>query len=388
MKLSSHSDRQTERTSGNAGDAAAGGDRADSPNISKLANLLGGPLDVRSFMLTGLFVLALLAVLYAARPILVPMVLAMLLAVMLGHIVRWLRDRLRIPPAVGAAVVLATLVGVFGLSVYYLSEPAGEWLRDMPQEMRAMERKFRGLRERVEGLREAGEQVEAMAKADDDDTVEVRVAEATITPFLLGQTWYIGANAFLTLGLLYFLLAADDLFLVKLVRVIPKLKDKKLAVEVVHRVQSDVAMYFLTITLINASLGAAIGTAMWLLGVPNPILWGVAAAVLNFIPFGGAIIGVLAVGVVAAANFDHVGRILLVPAVYYTLTTIEGSFITPMVLGKRLVLNPVVIFISLIVWGWMWGIPGIFLAVPIMSAVKITCDNIEPLRVVGEFLGR
>lgn len=100
MKLSSPSDRQTERTSGNAGnagDAAAAGDRADSPNISKLTNLLGGPLDVRSFMLTGLFVLALLAVLYAARPILVPMVLAMLLAVMLGHLVRWLRDRVRIP---------------------------------------------------------------------------------------------------------------------------------------------------------------------------------------------------------------------------------------------------------------------------------------------------
>ncbi|MFI4915563.1 MAG: AI-2E family transporter [Phycisphaerales bacterium JB060] len=356
--------------------------------MTRLASMLAGPMDVRSFMLTGLFVLAVLAALYAGRPVLVPMVLAVLLAVMLGRLVRWLRVRLRIPPPMGAAIVLATLVGVLGLSAYNLATPATTWLQDMPSEMRQMERKFRGLKQRVEGLREAGEQVEAMTKGEDDGTVEVRVSQATITPFLLGQTWYIAANAFLTIGLLYFLLAADDLFLVKLVRVIPKFKDKKLAVEVVHQVHDDVAMYFLTITLINALLGVAIGTAMWLLGVPNPLLWGIAAALLNFIPFGGAIIGVLAVAVVAAANFEHVGYILLVPAVYYTLTTIEGSFVTPMVLGKRLVLNPVVIFVSLIVWGWMWGIPGIFLAVPIMSAIKITCDNIEPLRVVGEFLGR
>lgn len=368
----------------------AGGDQPQaSPDITKLGKLLAGPMDVRSFMLTGLFVLALLAVIYAAKPVLVPMVLAILLAVMLGHVVRWLRYELRIPSGVGAAIVLATLVGVFGLAAYYLSTPATTWLQDMPDEMREMERKFRGLKERVEGLREASEQVEAMANDNgDEDAVDVRVREATITPFLLGQTWYIGANAFLTLGLLYFLLAADDLFLVKLVRVIPKFANKKLAVEVVHQVQSDIAIYFLTITLINAGLGVAIGTAMWLLGVPNPLLWGIAAALLNFIPFGGAIIGVLAVAVVAAANFENVGYILLVPAVYYTLTTIEGSFLTPMILGKRLVLNPVVIFVSLIVWGWMWGIPGIFLAVPIMSAIKITCDNIEPLRVVGEFLGR
>ncbi|MFI4882149.1 MAG: AI-2E family transporter [Phycisphaerales bacterium JB064] len=358
------------------------------PDLTRLGKMLGGPLDVRSIMLTGLFVLAVIAAVYVAKPILVPMVLAILLAIMLGPVVRWLRWSLRIPSPLGAAVVLLVVVGGFGVAAYFLSEPATVWLQDMPSEMREMERKFRGFRERVEGLRQASEQVEAITKPSEDDAVEVRVSKATITPFLLGQTWYIGANAFLTLGLLYFLLAADDLFLVKLVRVIPKFENKKLAVEVVHQVHHDVALYFVTITLINAGLGVAIGTAMWLLGVPNPLLWGIAAAVLNFIPFAGAIVGVLAVSVVAAANFEHVGQILLVPAVYYTLTTAEGSFITPMILGKRLVLNPVVIFLSIMLWGWMWGIPGIFLAVPIMSAIKITCDNIEPLRVVGEFLGR
>jgi predicted PurR-regulated permease PerM len=369
----------------NEGDRAA---QKGPPDLTKLGRLLSGPLDVRSFMLTGLFVLALLAAVYVGKPVLVPVVLAMLLAVMLGPVVRWLRWTLRIPMAMGAALTLLVVVGGFALAAYHLSGPVTVWLRDMPQEMREMERKFRGVRERVEGLREASEQVEAITKAPEDGAVEVRVAQATITPFLLGQTWYIAANTFLTLGLLYFLLAADDLFLVKLVRVIPTLENKKLAVEVVNHVHHDTAVYFLTITLINAGLGVAVGLAMWMLGVPNPMLWGLAAAVLNFIPFAGAVVGVLAVAVVAAANFEHMGQIILAPAVYYTLTTLEGSFVTPMILGKRLVLNPVVIFLSIILWGWMWGIPGIFLAVPIMSAIKITCDNIEPLRVVGEFLGR
>lgn len=360
------------------------------PDVTRLGRLVSRPLDVRSLMLTGLFALALAAALYAAKPIMVPIVLAVLLAVMLGHVVRWLRERLRIPPPVGAALVLLVVVGGVGSSAYVLSQPVTEWLREMPGEMREMERKFQGVRERVEGLREAGEQVEAMAQgeSEEDDAVEVSVRKATITPFLLGQTWYIAANAFLTLGLLYFLLASDDLFLVKLVRVIPKFANKKLAVEVVHRVQGDIAVYFLTITLINAGLGVAVGVALWLLGVPNPLLWGIAAAVLNFIPFAGAIVGVLAVTVVSAANFEHLGYIVLPPLVYYTLTTVEASFVTPMILGKRLVLNPVVIFLAIMLWGWMWGIPGIFLAVPIMSAIKITCDNIEPLRAAGEFLGR
>lgn len=369
----------------------SGGDAPErAPDETPPGRLVTGPLDVRSLMLTGLFALALAAALYAAKPIMVPIVLAVLLAVMLGHVVRWLRKRLRIPPPVGAALVLLVVVGGVGSSAYVLSQPVTEWLRDMPGEMREMERKFQGVRERVEGLREASEQVEAMAQGESEegDAVEVSVRKATITPFLLGQTWYIAANAFLTLGLLYFLLASDDLFLVKLMRVIPKLHDKKLAVEVVRQVHDDVALYFLTITLINAGLGVAIGLAMWLLGVPDPLLWGLAAAVLNFIPFAGAIVGVLAVAMVAAAHFEHVGYILLVPAVYYTLTTIEGSFVTPMIQGRRLVLSPVVIFLSIMLWGWMWGIPGIFLAVPMMSAVKITCDNIGPLRGVGEFLGR
>jgi len=359
------------------------------PDITKLAQVLRGPFDIRSFVITGLFVLAVVASLYAGGAILIPIALATILSVMLHPIVSWLRRRLRIPMAVGSALVIGALLLALTSAAYGLSEPAANMIEDMPERLRLAERKFRSVRESIEGLRAAGERVEEMADIESDpDTVEVRVREPTITRFFLGHSWAIAANFFLIVGLLYFLLASDDLFLLKLVRAIPKFKDKKLAVDVVHHIKSDIAQYFLTITVINICLGGAVGLSMWMLGLRNPVLWGVMAAVFNFIPFAGAIVGIAIVALASITQFDTIGFALIPPAAYLALTSLEGSFVTPMVLGHRLVLNPVVIFVSLIFWAWLWGVPGIFLAVPIMSAIKIMCDNIEPLRVIGEFLGR
>lgn len=356
------------------------------PDITRL---LRGPLNVRSFMLTGLFLLALLYTLYLAKALLVPIVFAILLTVMLRPIVAWLHRRLGLPPALAALIVIGTSLGGLGFAGYALSAPASAWAESLPTEMQEVERKFRGIREHVEGIEKAGKRIEEMTKVESGDgTVEVRVREPPLTTFFLGQTWYLAANFFLTVGLLYFLLASDDLFMVKLVRVIPRLTDKKRAVEIVQGIQHDVALYIVTITLVNAGLGTAVGLTMWGFGLPNPALWGVMAAMLNFIPWVGALTGIGILGIVSLTQFEHAEYALLVPAAYFALTAIEGSFITPMILGRRLVLNPVVIFLSLILWGWIWGIPGIFLAVPIMSAIKIVCDNIPALGAIAEFLGR
>ena len=363
-------------------------DAGPPPSIDKLTSLFSGKLEVRSVALTCLLVLAVLFALRAAEQVVVPTVLAMLLSVMLSPIVSWLRHWLRVPPGLGAALVLFGIVGALGAGAYFLSEPIDTWMDDIPAEMRRAETKIRGLTEKIEGLKKAGETLDSMAESGKPDTLEVRVEEPTLSRFVLSQTWVVIAFAFLTGGLTYFLLAADDLFLNKLVRVIPRLKDKKTAVDIVHHVRRDISNYIFTISVINALLGVAVGIAMWMLGVPNAVLWGLMAALFNFIPFLGAIFGVVIISMVALAHFDNTAQALVAPAVYYALTSIEGSFITPMVLGRRLVLNTVVIFLSLIFWGWMWGLAGIFLAVPMMSALKIVCDRIEPLRAIGEFLGR
>lgn len=126
---------------------------------------------------------------------------------------------------------------------------------------------------------------------------------------------------------------------------------------------------------------------MFVLGMPNPILWGVIAALLTFIPYLGHLIGVAVVSL-AAATFDELGRIAMAGGIYWGMAVIEGTFVTPLILGRRLTLNPVVVLFSLFFWGWIWGIGGALLAVPLIGAVKICCDHIEPLAPIGEFLGR
>jgi predicted PurR-regulated permease PerM len=196
-----------------------------------------------------------------------------------------------------------------------------------------------------------------------------------------------GAVIVVTIILLYFLLASGNLFLQKLVRVLPRFQDKRTAVTIVHQVEKDISLYLLTVTMINAGLGVAVGTAMYGLGMPNPVLWGVMAGCFNFIPYLGAITSAVVLTLVASVTFDQLAHIIVVPVVFAALTSLEGMIITPTVLGKRLSLNPVAIFIWLLLWGWLWGIPGTLLAVPLLAVIKIMCDNIAPLAPVGEFLG-
>lgn len=366
----------------------AEGSGEGSSAAQKSGSALAGSISVRSVALTGLFVLATLAAMHVARPILVPMVLAVLLAMMLSPIVRGMRRRLRIPPGIGAAALLVVATAIVGTIGWSLSGPAAEMLNELPVQIDRLESKVRGLTEGVDELRDASERMQEMARNTDDETVPVRVEEPKLAEFVFGQTWFVVTTTALTLGLLYFLLAADDLFLQKLVKAAPTMGEKKTALRIVEEIRDDLRWYLLEITLINIGLGIAVGLAMWALGMPYPALWGAMATLFNFIPFAGALVGVGVVTLAAAATFDGVGLILLVPLVYYSLTAIEGSIVTPTILGQKLVLNPVVIFIALIFWGWMWGFVGIFLAVPIMSSVKIVCDRIEPLKIVGAFLGR
>ena len=156
--------------------------------------------------------------------------------------------------------------------------------------------------------------------------------------------------------------------------------------EIVREIESRLARYLMTVSGINLALGMTVGLSMHLLGMPNAFLWGVMAAALTFIPYLGHMIGVCVVTLVAAVTFDDLGRILTVGGVYWALAVIEGTLVNPMIVGRRLELNPVIIVIGLMLWGWIWGIGGAFVAVPLMVAVKIFCDHIDSLAPIGEFL--
>jgi len=358
-------------------------------NVRKLAAFLQGPLDVRSLSLSVLMIIALGATLFVARAVLMPIVLALLLSFLLAPAVQGL-TQLRLPEPLGAAMVLLAILGVVGLGTYGLWEPATQWIQQLPKSVRQIEAKMRPVQQSVEELSETTKKVEEMTQVGSGTaptTVEVNVQRPNLTGTVINQTLSLLATVGAVTILLYFLLASGDLFLLKLVRILPRLEDKKIAVAIVREVRHDISRYLLTITLINAGLGLAVGITMSWLGMPNPVLWGVMTGCFNFIPYLGAVSSAIILTLVALLTFDGLDRALLVPSMFMGLTTLEGFFVTPMIVGHRLTLNPVAIFIWLTFWGWLWGVPGMLLAVPLLATLKIVCDHIQPLNSVGEFLG-
>ncbi len=357
------------------------------PDIRKLWDLAQDPLRVRSLALTGLFVLAGFYTLYFGRSFFLPIVLAFLLSFLLSPVVRALK-KLHIPEALGAAFVVLGLLGVLGVGVYELATPAYEWVEQAPRNLRKVERRLREFKKPVQTMSKATEQVEKIAKVAGGR----ESAKVTVTTETLGQRMFSQATDFVTNGvvmfiLLYFLLASGDLFLRKLIRVVPSLSDKKRAVDIARQIETEVSSYLVTITLINLMLGLAVWGLMTLIGIPNPLLWGVLAAVTNYVPYLGAILMFVVLAMVGFLTFEDLGQALLAPGAFLGLNLLESYLLTPLVLGRRLTLNPVMIFLGLTFWGWLWGITGAVLAVPIMVVAKIFCDHSETLAPVGELLG-
>jgi predicted PurR-regulated permease PerM len=364
---------------------------SNQPDITKLSDFPQGSRRIGSFALSGLFILALFYTLYFARVLLLPITLSLLLTIMVKPIVCGLKNRLYIPEGVGAALVLLTLLGMVSYGVYKLSAPAAEWMAKAPQSLHEIEDKLHALRKPVKQVSEATKQVEKLANVSDGERKQTQVVEVknhNLRDFLLSQTSGVVIGIATVLILLYFLLASGDLFLRKLVKVLSRLENKKRCFEISRQIQQQISNYFFTVTIIYVGMGLAVGVAMFIMRMPNPVLWGVMAGLLEFIPYLGPALGIGVVAVVSVVTFDNLGYALLAPLVYFGLTAIQANLIFPMVLGRRFALNPVIVFVGLIFWGWMWGIIGILLAVPILATFKIFCDYIEPLSPIGEFLGR
>ena len=345
-----------------------------------------------AWALPGLLLLAVLTVLYLARDLVLPIVAALILSLVFLPLVRGMK-KIFIPAPLGAGLVVVTLLAGLVAGVYNLAEPASDWLNKAPKSLREIDSKLRSVTGSVHSVATATAQVQDITeKLANGGEVKKKPREVIVQASTLSGAFFYSAKNFTvsavsTLVLLYFLLASGDLFLRKTIAVTPRFSDKKRAVDIAQQVEIAVSKYLFTVALINIGLGCAVAVAMYLLGVPNPILWGVMVAALNFIPYIGDIISFSLLTVVGLLTFDQLWQSLLVPGVFYLLTAIEGYLITPLIVSRRLSLNPVVIILSVLFWGWMWGVPGALLAVPILVALKTLCDRIESLNVVGEYLG-
>jgi len=339
----------------------------------------------------ALVVLATIAFLYFARPVLLPIFLACVVAMTLKPLIRW-SSNCGVPPALSAALVLSLLVAAMGIGFFQLGRPAVTWLNEAPHHMTEVRQKFQKLFPRLARFNQAATAVNDLGATEAEKTADqklapiVQVKDSRGTSSILNWTGTFLAGVCETLVLLYLLLASGDMFLQKLVHVLPTLRDKKRAVEISHEIQQNISNYLFSVSLINLGLGVLVGGGLYFMGVPHAAMWGMFVAAANFVPYFGPAAGVLVLGAVGLLTFDSLWQGLLPPAWYLLLHALEANVVTPVLLGRRFTLNPVVIFVSLIFWTWLWGVPGALLSVPILVSIKVICDRVPSLSSVSELL--
>jgi len=356
------------------------------PDETQLSQEFAGSLRAIRIVLTGVFLIALVGLVYFARDFLLPVFLAFLLALTLSPIVRYLQKR-GIAPGFAALVLVLLVVSGFFAGAYLLSDPIAEWVARVPEISQRVQQKLSTLRRPVEAVVKASEQVRTITEGTSEPTVQkVVVQQPGLLSKAAGNIISAVSTAAVTFVLLLFLLASGPMFYEKMINVLPTFRDKKRALAIAYDVEREVSQYLLTITLINISFGIYIAAVMTIVGMPNPVLWGVAALLLNYIPYVGALTGIAMVSVVALISFDSISYALIAPLLYFAAAILEGQFFTPMFLGRRLELNSVAILIFVAMWGWLWGIVGAIIAVPFLVLIKVFCDHFEGLAGIGEFL--
>jgi len=363
-------------------------------SLKTLSEKLHTDASIPSIGITVLAILAVIYTLYFGHAFFIPVVFAVLLNFLLSPLIRAAR-RIGIPPAVSASVVILATIGILGMGAYELATPAQEWLNSAPATLSKAEIKLHRLLKPVDQVTKTAEQMEKATSTTSGSSngsgpapTAVVVQGPSMRARLFGTTQNLMGAVLEVLVLLYFLLAGGDLFLQKLIKVLPQLQDKKTAVQIARETESSISMYLMTSALLNITEGSVVALVMYLLHMPDAILWGVLVAVFEFIPYVGATAVVLILSVASLTVFDTAAHALLIPGAFLMINLLQGNLVSPLVLGHRLAVNPVAMFIGLAFWWELWGVAGAFLAVPLLATMKIFCDHIDTLAPIGEFLGR
>ncbi|MDX8480333.1 AI-2E family transporter [Mesorhizobium sp. VK24D] len=337
-------------------------------------------------LLIGIFVLLMVFALYFARAFFMPVILAFLLALTLTPIVRFLRKH-GIPDALSATLLVLFSIFFVASVGYLLSGPVIELVNNTSSIGQQLTERLAPFKRPLEKIMDVSRQLEALTETAQEPGVQkVAVASSGILPTAASNILQAGTSITIVFVLSLFLLASGTLFYEKIVQSFASLTQKKRALRVVYDVEREISHYLLTVTVINAGLGTVIGLGLWGLGMPNPLVWGAAAALLNFLPYVGALMTILLVTVIALISFDTISYALLAPAFVLLCDVVEGQFVTPTVVGRRLELNTVAIFIAIAFWSWLWGFVGALMAVPLLVVVKVFCDHFDGLSHVGNFL--
>jgi predicted PurR-regulated permease PerM len=344
------------------------------------------PQDLQSLLLLGIFIFALFYTLYFASAIVLPITAAFVLNLLLQPLMRALA-KLHVPKVVAAMLMIFVFLGGLGGLGFTLSGPAAGWISKAPESLSRLEDRLSVFKISVQSVQRASKQVEKIAEDTANDGQSVTVKGPSLSSFLFNGTRTVLIGLLTAVVLLFFLLVSGDMFLRRLVEILPTLSDKKQAVEISREIESSISGYLGTISLMNATVGVATGFAAYFCGLSDPILWGTIAFLLNYIPFLGMLCGISILFLAGLLTFDTIWQALLPAGIYLVIHLIESEVVTPMLLARRFILNPILVIISLVFWYWMWGVLGALLAVPLLVTVKIICDRVRPLMALGHFLG-
>ena len=323
--------------------------------------------------------------LYCAHVAFVPVALALLLALVLSSPVEALHGW-RVPRSVSAALLMTAILGVFVALVNFASEPAQKWFAVAPHTVRVIERKIRPLAQVMSRVGELRNSASNIGNALHEAPPAVSAPEESAPVMLLDATRNVVLSSVTVIILTLFLLAGGPPMLARMTAACASDLNSAHIITVIEKVRSEVGRFYVTTALINVGLGIATALAMMLCGMPNPFLWGTMAALLNFIPYAGSTTTLIVLTIVAIISFDGLGHVLAVAGSYLALATIEGQFVQPLLVGRRLQLNPMLVFLALWFGGFFWGIAGIILATPTLVALKVIAENASGGQPVLDFL--
>ncbi len=362
-----------------ASDVVAPGHAADPAAVADAGS--GGGATPRPPSSTAAVVLATLAVgytLWAAQDLLLPILLAMFFALIGNPILRGLQ-KLHLPRAIGAIAVLSGGIAATILLGNVLVEPASDLVRQVPREMRQLAPKLREIIKPVQEAKKGAENIARAAGGEEAGTVKV-VRTAVDDPYrTLTATPRMVASVLAVVLLTLFFMVYGENLQQKVLALLPGRQQKKLTRDILQSIERELSRYVLTITLINIALGMLYAGTLVALGIPvrEALMWGTLAGLLNYMPFVGPLVGVSATLLMGFVHFDAPLQALLPAAVYLLLHTLESQLVTPVVLGRRMALSPLVLILSLMVFGWLWGAIGLLLAVPLLACVKLVLERLD-----------
>lgn len=338
--------------------------------------------------LKGLLAIAVVFLMKVAQPLLVPIVVAVVLTFLLSPQVRALR-RHGVPEVLGALVLVAALLGGTVLLGSALVTPAAQWWERAPSVMTALEQQIDRVRASIPILAPPQRPPAAPRNAPPPaDPLKDKIASegVTLTRLVLANLLSFGFSAASTVILLYFLLASEHWMLSRTVEAIPRRRTRALVVAGVRSAQQEIGQFLGALSIINLGVALVTGGAMAWIGLPNPVLWGTVVGVLNFIPYIGPLLSTLLLGTAGLLSFGDSALMLAPPLAFMLIHAVEANVISPLFVSKRLSLSPISVFLSVMFWGWLWGVAGAILAVPMLVGLRSVCKRNRRLRLLCVYL--